>query len=681
MSFQLEERRVSEDGFAYSKNEFLSHYNGLTQWNAAPIETKYDKDGLTYTQRAFFEHYGNLDQWYAAIPANAYLDSQKFSSSYNSQRQNTGSSFPQPIDSGSGSYSSGIANNNNGLYSDRSTGSIGGPTGWSSDRGPQAPDDGFFDTQGYGDHFHSYDDMAYSSNLYSHGSSRSGNGSHQTSSTRPSTSVSKGQPPYIRHRTPSIDRSRSSNINSTSITGSSLTSTSTPSSPSSSSPKRRRSGRVERSLSSLGRKLFSHIPPKQLKVMVTPNSPSTASSNKRKTTAVHPDDGTTDTSNIEVISSIKNENHSLYNRKKNLLARKDPKTRHHKTSLLTTPSISSSSTATTAAATTTGTTKGSLPRVDTESNTNSSTINIGDYISVQCNITKHFRLCRVLDMKDGKPPQVQVHFEGTPIVPDEYLPFDSSRLAPFDRSQASPMHGGSKKVLVAKSKYVNVGDFCEVRIFCDKKNDFKFQMAQIVSLDNVDGSIRVHFEGISHMNDEVIPMADVPLRVRSMGNGISPLNKKSPPKDMKSTDSSSCQVKTTSTTTTPDGDTSVHNGKDISPINPSSISSTSTDRDETTPVLTDTILTSSDEETSDELGDEDELRSNLSASARISKIKKMKSSKSELSKALRKLGLRIIKIAADGNCLFRAVAHQLYVDVSRHEELRKQCCNYMLGKK
>ena len=56
----------------------------------------------------------------------------------------------------------------------------------------------------------------------------------------------------------------------------------------------------------------------------------------------------------------------------------------------------------------------------------------------------------------------------------------------------------------------------------------------------------------------------------------------------------------------------------------------------------------------------------------------MKSSKSELSKALRKLGLRIIKIAADGNCLFRAVAHQLYVDVSRHEELRQQCCEYMV---
>ena len=57
--------------------------------------------------------------------------------------------------------------------------------------------------------------------------------------------------------------------------------------------------------------------------------------------------------------------------------------------------------------------------------------------------------------------------------------------------------------------------------------------------------------------------------------------------------------------------------------------------------------------------------------------KKMRESKSDIAKELRKRGLRVIKIAADGNCLFRAVCHQVYADVSRHLELRQRCCDYM----
>ena len=110
---------------------------------------------------------------------------------------------------------------------------------------------------------------------------------------------------------------------------------------------------------------------------------------------------------------------------------------------------------------------------------------------------------------------------------------------------------------------------------------------------------------------------------------------------------------------------------DISPKNQSSVSSCSTENiDEIT--YTSSSSDEDEEHEDDETNEEKELTNS-------GKIKQMKSSKSELSKALRKLGLKIIKIAADGNCLFRAVAHQLYVDVSRHEELRKQCCDYMLG--
>lgn len=41
------------------------------------------------------------------------------------------------------------------------------------------------------------------------------------------------------------------------------------------------------------------------------------------------------------------------------------------------------------------------------------------------------------------------------------------------------------------------------------------------------------------------------------------------------------------------------------------------------------------------------------------------------------MGLHVIDIEADGNCLFRAVAHQLFLDPEKHVELRAQCVEHM----
>ena len=46
-------------------------------------------------------------------------------------------------------------------------------------------------------------------------------------------------------------------------------------------------------------------------------------------------------------------------------------------------------------------------------------------------------------------------------------------------------------------------------------------------------------------------------------------------------------------------------------------------------------------------------------------------------KRMRKKGFKIIDINADGNCLFRAVAHQIYYDVEKHIELRRQCVKHL----
>lgn len=40
-------------------------------------------------------------------------------------------------------------------------------------------------------------------------------------------------------------------------------------------------------------------------------------------------------------------------------------------------------------------------------------------------------------------------------------------------------------------------------------------------------------------------------------------------------------------------------------------------------------------------------------------------------------GLDIVEVEGDGNCLFRAVAHQIYLDESKHSELRTACVEHM----
>jgi len=45
--------------------------------------------------------------------------------------------------------------------------------------------------------------------------------------------------------------------------------------------------------------------------------------------------------------------------------------------------------------------------------------------------------------------------------------------------------------------------------------------------------------------------------------------------------------------------------------------------------------------------------------------------------AMRQNGMKIFEVAADGNCLFRAVCHQCYLDPERHAELRTKTANHM----
>ena len=45
------------------------------------------------------------------------------------------------------------------------------------------------------------------------------------------------------------------------------------------------------------------------------------------------------------------------------------------------------------------------------------------------------------------------------------------------------------------------------------------------------------------------------------------------------------------------------------------------------------------------------------------------------------MGLHLVEIEADGNCLFRALAHQSFCDEGRHVELREECVRHLLTSK
>ena len=50
-------------------------------------------------------------------------------------------------------------------------------------------------------------------------------------------------------------------------------------------------------------------------------------------------------------------------------------------------------------------------------------------------------------------------------------------------------------------------------------------------------------------------------------------------------------------------------------------------------------------------------------------------------KVLDDKGMRIVEVGKDGNCLFRAIAHQAYGDEELHSMLRQKCIQYIKEEK
>eukprot|EP00949_MAST-11_sp_MAST-11-sp1_P001616 g1616.t1 len=215
-------------------------------------------------------------------------------------------------------------------------------------------------------------------------------------------------------------------------------------------------------------------------------------------------------------------------------------------------------------------------------------VEIGDYIMVRVqnrNARTHaepvWRMCRVLDFRDAEHAHVQVQYEGEPPLPEEWLPFQSDRLAPF-AAQMSP----ARRSLQVGSRRLSLADFVDAKCQMPGENaPWKWRPAQITTIE-IDGSIVVNFA------DDASP-ASASILPEFLEERLLPLGTKtvaSPPPSKKQAQ------------------------RDV-----------------------------------------------------------------ELSGALAAQGLCLEKMSADGNCLFRAVAHQIYGSADRHMELRERVCEYLLS--
>ena len=61
---EREETRADDDDGIYTRSQFIEHYGGTAEWDAA--ETREGEDGFKYTQTQFIEHYGGTAEWDSA---------------------------------------------------------------------------------------------------------------------------------------------------------------------------------------------------------------------------------------------------------------------------------------------------------------------------------------------------------------------------------------------------------------------------------------------------------------------------------------------------------------------------------------------------------------------------------------------------------------------------------------
>jgi len=266
--------------------------------------------------------------------------------------------------------------------------------------------------------------------------------------------------------------------------------------------------------------------------------------------------------------------------------------------------------------------------------------------------------------------------------------FMHTAAAPAPTSSSAPA-GEEKKPTSSQRKLgdvdVSVGSKIDVQEHLVKGQEGKWRTAQVI--DTVGSKIRVHFIGMDPSWDDILDLVRDKDRIRRLRTMTSMQTGGRP----SVLDRSKSEISKRTQRRSFDGDTvrriPQKNVSDYSPwdLEKEAEDGDEDDEDENTETDTRRSRRIKPKATLDFLGPTPHRKFSTerrhSSSGLEVDLRRAASLETSFCDRLEKQGLYLVEMEPDGNCLFRAVAHQLFLDPMKHLELRAQCVEHMVKNK
>jgi hypothetical protein len=194
--------------------------------------------------------------------------------------------------------------------------------------------------------------------------------------------------------------------------------------------------------------------------------------------------------------------------------------------------------------------------------------------------------------------------------------------------------------------------------------------------------VKIHYKGFHPKFDEWITLKDVPSRIRPYGRSKNiPRKDQGGPKQFqlpRSSNSRATYQQVPGTRSGRDYNEDKGYNRVKSPHAERSSSSNSGPGGELTTYNTTSVQQEAQINRTANNNQQEDSESTLSPDdARTRRIGNLSEQYARYADALGKQGLTVVPVLGDGNCLFRAVAHQIYGDETYHDIVRAKCLDYM----
>lgn len=244
----------------------------------------------------------------------------------------------------------------------------------------------------------------------------------------------------------------------------------------------------------------------------------------------------------------------------------------------------------------------------------------------------------------------------------------------------------------------NVGQKIDARESITNGNIGRWRVARIVSINKE--IVTVHFIGLDNKHDEIISMVEEGYRMMEYGSMTSLQNRDSvaigrshsvPLKAKESSRRKSFdgipgdnQLDILAPLKSAEKKSFIANTKNVNKLTISPTLSSDID-DDISAQQVDDITNSPPTSPHRKLSVGSWRKNSISPSGRPSLLRRQsfpppsrtRTAEEKFMDRMEKCGLHIIHVEGDGNCLFRAISHQLYLNESHHDDLRRACVKHM----